>query len=179
MTTTLPLTTTKLSTSSTTSTATVSSSTSTTTPSDLETQQQADQEEKKNTVVIAACIIIVVAITLIVVIVVVVLRYKGHFKLGIPHERFHNEIEQTQDMSIAVSNRMFDISNPTNFDPMTHEGPEVHLDRAGYVTFSKGSPPETKEEDGHTGFVNPLYSAVGQPVSTDLDNTDTSHYSLT
>ncbi|XP_059173734.1 uncharacterized protein LOC131954198 isoform X1 [Physella acuta] len=185
MTTTLPLTTTKLSTPSTTTastTTTTSSSTSTTTPSDLETQQQADQEEKKNTVVIAACIVIVVAITLIVVIVVVVLRYKGHFKLGIPHERFHNEIEQTQDMSVAVPNRMFDISNPSNFDPMSQymaEGPEVHLDRAGYVTFSKGTPPETKDQDGHTGFVNPLYSAVTQPVTTDLDHTDSSHYSVT
>ncbi|CAL1541079.1 unnamed protein product [Lymnaea stagnalis] len=176
-TTTKPEIVTKLSTSTTKLTSqpgsTVASSTvsyiGTTVSDEAPTHELADDTDRKNTVIVAACVTIIIAIALIVVIVIVVLRYRGHFKAGIPHERFHNEIEHTHDGSIAVSNRMFDISNPESFDPVAEDS-EVHLDRAGYATFSKGFQPNGSDPTAdQEGFTNPLYSTMTNTL--DLDTT--------
>lgn len=63
---------------------------------------------------------------------------------------------------------MFDISNPEGENPNA-DGSEIHLDRTGYVTFSKGSP--ELQPNTQAGFDNPLYAVMSDPREVGSEST--------
>lgn len=157
----------------TTSTRTDSSRTTTnviknTTTADHSIHNAHSQDNDRSTgVIVGAIVAILFAIALIAI--VIFLFYKYRIKQPITHKRFHDDdILPIDNGSLAHSNRMFDISNPEGENPNA-DGSEIHLDRTGYVTFSKGSP--ELQPNTEAGFDNPLYAVMSDPREVGSEST--------
>lgn len=123
----------------------------------------------KTKAIVIGCVTTALALILIAVIIFVVLRYGIRHKSSVPHKRFHDDVTVNgHDGSVAVSNSMFDMSNPDG----EAYGSEVHLDNNGCVTFSKGvshNPELQPNTEG--GFDNPLYAFMRDPSDVGTEST--------